>query len=124
MAHETALQSASFVAGSDLSALQYTFVGLNTDGEVVAPSGAGVLAVGILQNAPKAGEAAAVAFGGESKCVFNATIANGVSVATTAAGKAAAVDVSQYINGIVTLGAGANEIGTVLLKSAGPTAAT
>lgn len=123
MAHETALQSASFVAGSDLSALQYTFVGLNTDGEVVAPSGAGVLAVGILQNAPKAGEAAAVAFGGESKCVFSATLANGVMITTNAVGKAAAVAATQYINGIVTLGVGNGEIGTVLLKSAGPTAA-
>lgn len=124
MAHKTALQSFSATAGADLSALQYTFVGLNADGEVVAPSAAGVLAVGILQNAPLAGEAANVAHGGESKCVFGATVANGASVATNATGRAVvATGIGTYINGIVSLGAADGEIGSVVLKPAGPLAA-
>lgn len=124
MAHETALQSFSATAGADLSELQYTFVGLNSSGQVVAPSAAGVLAVGILQNAPIAGEAANVAINGESKCVFGATVAEGASVATSATGRAvAATGAGTYILGIVSKGATNGTRGSVVLKSAGPLAA-
>lgn len=51
----------NFLAGADLSALQYSFVKLHTvQGEVVK-CGAGERPVGILQNAPEDGEVAEVA---------------------------------------------------------------
>ena len=51
----------SFTAGEDLSAKQYHFVKIdNGDGDVVAVSGATDRPIGVLQNAPTAGQAAEV----------------------------------------------------------------
>lgn len=58
----------TFVAGEDLSAKQYHFVKIdNGDGEVVAVSGATDRPIGVLQNAPTAGQAAEVTIVGGTK---------------------------------------------------------
>jgi len=78
----------SFKAAADLSALQYTFVKLDANGNVVACSAAGEKSVGVLQNKPKNGETALVRPVGLSKIVASAAIAAGDYIATTAAGQA------------------------------------
>jgi len=58
----------TFVAGEDLSAKQYHFVKIdNGDGEVVAVNGATDRPIGVLQNAPTAGQAAEVTIVGGTK---------------------------------------------------------
>lgn len=78
----------SFKAAADLSALQYTFVKLDANGNVVACSAAGEKSIGVLQNKPKNGETAVVRPIGLSKVVASAAIAAGDFIATTAAGQA------------------------------------
>ena len=123
MAHETALQSFSAPAGADLSALQYTFVTVNSSGQVVGAA-ANSLAVGVLQNNPLSGEAANVAMNGETKIKLGATLSAGaqVEVGATAGKAAAAAGTGSYVMGIVTLGGADNEIGSMVIRTAGPLA--
>lgn len=123
MAHETALQSFSATAGADLSALQYTFVTLNSSGQVVAAA-ANSLAAGVLQNNPLSGEAANVAMNGETKIKLGATLSPGavVEVGATGGKAAAAAGTGSYVMGILTLGGADNEIGSMVIRTAGPLA--
>ena len=58
----------TFTAGEDLSAKQFHFVKIdNGDGHVVAVSGATDRPIGVLQNAPTAGQAAEVTIVGGTK---------------------------------------------------------
>lgn len=68
-------------AGADLSAAQFKVV--DVAGTISAANSA---ALGILQNKPKAGESAAVAFSGHCKAFAGAAVAKGARVKTTAGG--------------------------------------
>lgn len=122
MAHETALQSISLAAGADLSALQYTFVTVNSSGQCVAAS-ANALAIGVLQNNPLSGEAATVAIGGETKIKLGATLSPAAIVEVGTGGKAAAATgTGSYVMGILTLGGADTEIGSMVIRTGGPLA--
>jgi hypothetical protein len=81
----------SYVAETDLSAKQFYCVKPGTTSPQVALAGAGNVVVGILQNKPKAGEAAAVRLrpGDISQAVVDATtdIAYGDALKADANGK-------------------------------------
>jgi len=85
----------SYVAETDLSALQYTFVKWGTEaGKVVACDTQGERAIGILMNKPAAGETADVALpGGGAKLKCDASIAIGglITPGTDGLGEAAAL---------------------------------
>lgn len=116
MATEQALILITLPADADLSAKQYTFVDINSDGEVIAASAQGQDAIGILQNDPAAAdEAAVVAIAGISKCFFGGTIATAVRVTTAADGQADTSASGDVTLGIAVKGAGADEVGEVLL---------
>lgn len=123
MAHETALTSISLAAGADLSALQYTFVTVNSSGQCVAAA-ANSLALGVLQNNPVAGEAATVAISGETKIKLGATLTPSAQVEVGATGgkAAAAAGTGSYVMGVLTLGGADNEIGSMVIRTAGPLA--
>lgn len=74
MAKENPILVESFEAAEDLSADQYRIVVLDT-GKVRRPNAAGDVPLGVLQNAPGAGEAASVMLIGKSKIVFGETVA-------------------------------------------------
>lgn len=77
----------SLPAGGDLSLLQYHFVKLNTDGEVVAITNDGDVPVGVLQNTPTEGQAAEVMLRGLSKIkTVAAGVTTGVLVGPDATG--------------------------------------
>lgn len=78
----------SFVAGEDLSAKQFKFVTLESDGQVVVANVAGENCIGILLNAPTAGAAATVAISGKVMVESGGVIAAGASVQTDADGNA------------------------------------
>lgn len=78
----------SLEAGQDLSAKQYYFVTVASDGQV-DPTGDGLLAHGVLQNDPAAaGRGATVRISGVSKVVAGGACTRGGLVASDSAGKA------------------------------------
>lgn len=123
MAHETALQAFSATAGADLSALQYTFVTVDSSGLAVGAA-ANSLAIGVLQNNPVSGVAANIAHGGETKIKLGGTLAAGAQVEVGTGGVAvAAAGAGSYVMGILTKGGASGEIGSMVIVSAGPLAA-
>ena len=87
MATEEARHLISLQAGQDLSAKQYFFVSVSSDGQI-DPTGNGGAAAGVLQNDPSAaGRAATVCIGGVTKVSVGATVAAGAAIASDAAGE-------------------------------------
>lgn len=88
MARDEALTSITLEAGQDLSAKQYFFVSMSSDGQI-DPTGDGAAAIGVLQNDPSAaGRAAEVGIAGRTMVKAGGTIAAGAQVASDAAGEA------------------------------------
>lgn len=80
----------SFVATTDLSAAEFLIVKVDTanDGSVVAAASNTDPIVGVLQNKPKATEAAVVRWGGSSKVIAGGTITRGDLVTSDSSGHA------------------------------------
>lgn len=115
----------TLVAAADLSTKQYTFVKLNSDGNVAAASGATDIPIGVLQNAPTAGQEAEVLVVGGTKVVAGAAIGEGALVGTSAAGKAVALvagtDTTKYVVGtLLTESAADGNIVTAVINCANP----
>ncbi len=83
LSRETSSQSLTILAGEDLSALQYRF--LNGTGH---KCGAGLKALGVVQNNPAEGAAATVQYGDISTVVAGGIIAAGAEVEVDANGEA------------------------------------
>ncbi|MBN2188375.1 MAG: hypothetical protein JW699_02890 [Chitinispirillaceae bacterium] len=88
MATENKVLDLSFPAGEDLTNDQYRFVVLASDGTVRRPDSATEGCLGILQNAPASGEAAAVRIHGVSKLQANDALGIGTFVCTEYVGAA------------------------------------
>jgi hypothetical protein len=88
MATQDNMITVSLEAGQDLSAKQFCFVSVAADGQI-DPTGAGLIAQGVLQDAPAAaGRAAEVAIAGKVKVVCGAAVTRGGPVASTSTGTA------------------------------------
>lgn len=109
--------SCGMTAENDLSAKQFYALELGTaTDQVDVCDGATDLVVGILQNKPTAGQAAAIRTHGISKCVAGGTIARGDRVGTTNAGKMVAKTAdADLVVGIALKAAASDEIFPVLL---------
>ena len=96
-------------AGADLSAKQYCFLVVDTDGQYIAASAATAAIVGISQDDPDAaGEGLTVGIGGISKLVVDgnaAAIAAGDQLTSDAAGKGIKTTTDTHFVGAVALGA-------------------
>jgi hypothetical protein len=115
----------TLVAGGDLSALQYTFVKLNSSGEAVAAAAATDIPIGVLQNAPTSGQEAEVLIVGGTKIVAGAAISEGALVGTSSTGKAVALvagtDTTKYVVGTLLTESGASgDIVTAVVNCANP----
>lgn len=115
----------TLVAAADLSALQYTFVKLNTSGQAAACSGATDIPIGVLQNAPTAGQEAEVLVVGGTKIVAGAALNEGQQIGTSSAGKAVALvagtDTTKYVVGtLLTESAADGNIVTAVINCANP----
>lgn len=104
-------------AAADLSGKQYHFVRYSAANKVDQASLATDSAlVGVLQNKPKAGEFATVAYAGLSKVVAGAAITAGDIITTNSSGRAATVASGQMAAGRALEAAGADgDIITALL---------
>ncbi len=95
----------SFTSTADLSAEPYVVVAvdLSNDNSVVLATADTDPIVGVLQNEPKAGEAALIRFIGTTKVVLGGVVARGDAVTTNATGE-----------GVTTAVAGTAVIGKAL----------
>ena len=93
----------TLVAAADLSAKQYHFVKLDSAGKAAAIAANTDRPIGVLQNAPLAGQEAEVLVVGGTKLVAGEAVAEGAVISTTSAGKADSIAVgtatTQYILG-------------------------
>lgn len=93
----------TLVAAADLSALQYTFVKLDSTGKAAACSALTDKPIGVLQNSPAAGQEAEVVVIGGTKVKAGAAITEGAAVKTSAAGLAipltVGTDITHYLVG-------------------------
>lgn len=127
-AHFEQAVTASFTAGADLSAGQYTFVKLNSAGAVVAVSAITDIPVGVLQNSPAQGQTAEVLVIGGTKVKAGAAIALPAVLGVDASGRAVALvpgtagaTLTQFIVGQADAPAGAaNDIISAIVNLASP----
>ena len=115
----------TLVAAADLSTKQYTFVKLDSSGTVVAAAAATDIPIGVLQNAPTAGQEAEVLVVGGTKVVAGAAIGEGALVGTSATGKAVALvagtDTTKYVVGtLLTESAADGNVVTAVINCANP----
>lgn len=107
-------------AGQDLSAAANQFRCVKiVAGKIMLCDTAGEYFDGILINGPKLDEAALVAFGGQVKVRFGATVADDAELATAADGEGATAASGHFIRGKVVEGGAAGEYGSVLLVPQG-----
>ena len=119
MAYEVVgFKTGQFLAGADLSALQYTAVKLNGSGQVVACTVLGEKVLGILQNKPTTGLACEIVHIGLCPMLASAAITAGDKIMVAASGKAAtAATVGSTIIGFTPEAAAAlNEVITVFVN--------
>lgn len=115
----------TLVAAADLSALQYTFVKLDSAGKAAAATAATDIPCGVLQNAPTAGQEAEVLIVGGTKIVAGAAIGEGALVGTSSTGKAVALvagtDTTKYVVGTLLTESGASgDVVTAVVNCANP----
>lgn len=84
----------SFVAAADLSAAQFKFVKLDSNGKIVVCDTDGEVALGVLQDTPKSGQAGNVCLYGITKILIaqSEVIGAGSAVGTSTAGTATKTD--------------------------------
>lgn len=88
MATQNINQCVTYEAGADLSAKQFFFVSVSSDGQI-DPTGDGAVAIGVLQNKPSAaGQAAQVAISGTTKVECGGDVTRGGPVASDGSGNA------------------------------------
>jgi hypothetical protein len=116
-AYEEHLSTRSYPASGDLSAHQFKFVEINSDGQV-ALANAGGNPDGVLQDKPTAaGQACCVAVAGVTKVVAGAALDEGVDVTSNGSGLAVEAGSGDDRSGTtLTHGSAANSIVSIELK--------
>ena len=104
----------SMIAGADLSALQFTFVKLNTTDRTVVAAGNADAAFGVLINDPTSGQAATVVTHGRVMVeVGTGGLTAGDTVGVDANGEAVTSATSDIIVGYAVEAAAAGTLGTI-----------
>lgn len=117
MAYEQAQVCITRPAGADLSAAQYKLVTIESDQDVVLTAAITDKPLGILQNKPKAGQAATICVFGVSKYVSQgATAAGEILGAGTTDGALDQVASTVYPVGMCVEGAADGAIGSVFVN--------
>lgn len=105
----------SFEASADLSAKQYCFVKLGTDGKIAAATATTDAIIGVLQNKPTSGQMGEVVILGITKISADATLDESDGIHTSADSQAA-LDNTGTALGIVLKGAAAGELATAVVN--------
>jgi len=117
MAYFMKVLSASFESSVDLSNAQFLGVVIDANEQIALPTADGEFSIGVLQGEPDDEQYAGVMVYGITKMVFGAELEAGTVVSVDADGKAKEAVAGEYILGVAVVGAGVDEIGSVLLKS-------
>lgn len=111
---------ASLVAAGTIT--QYNFVKLDSNGKIVACSGATDQPIGIAQNSATTGQAVETVISGGSKVVAGGTVASGARVGTGASATCVAyvpgTATTNYIVGTAIAGGASGEVITVVINCA------
>lgn len=119
MATQQSIVCISQEAGADLSALQFHFVVMSSDGQVDG-AGDGAAAIGVLQNAPSAaGLAAEIAISGVPKVVAGSAIIAGQQVASASDSEAIPAATGDIVLGVALTSGDAGDLVEVLLGGPG-----
>lgn len=122
MATQQHIMCISYEAGADLSALQFHFLVMSSDGQVDG-AGDGAAAIGVLQNKPSAaGQAAEIAVSGVAKVVAGSAITAGQRVASASDSEAIPAATGDIVVGVAMTSGDAGDLVEVLLQAAGDTA--
>lgn len=101
----------SMKAGESLATKQFYFVKLNADNQVILPTAATDVPLGVLQNKPGNAETAEVVVIGGTKLSSDAALTAGTLIGPAADGQAdakvAGTDTTEYVCGQVIEGSGA-----------------
>ena len=119
MAYSEGTITITLPASADLSASQYCFVAIDTNGQITLAGDDGN-PVGILQNKPDAaGRAGEVLIAGISKLKVGATVGAGFNVGCGASGQGKQTDSSSFRNGVFVSGGASGDFVTVLFHKNG-----
>lgn len=122
MAYKNQQTSVTLEAGADLSANQFHFVTLDSDGQL-SVSTDGAASVGVLLNDPSAaGRAAEVCIGGLTRVEAGDTIAAGADVASGATGEAITAATGDAILGTAVTGGADGEVISIIFQPRGVSA--
>lgn len=116
MSNHEILSEISLIAAADLSALQFRFVTVDSNGKAAQNTTAGGRVIGVNTGKPVADEVTTVAVGGVSKVAAGAVVAAGAEVASDNVGRAVTATTGDHIIGTALKAAGAaDEVIPVLL---------
>lgn len=115
MAYEIPVLTASFPAGVDLSASQYTAVVLNGTAQAIAPA-AGVVPLGVVQNTPTSGQTASVMLQGITKALYGAAVTAGQSLMVNATGQFIPWVTGNIVAGLACESGASGELHSVFLQ--------
>ena len=122
MATQDNMLTVTLEAGADLSTKQFYFVSVASDGQI-DPTGDGLDADGVLQDAPAAaGRAALVAIAGKVKVVCGGVVTRGGPVASDASGTAVNPATGDIILGTALETGAAGRIIEILFQPRGAAA--
>lgn len=100
MAFESSLLTVSVPVNQSFASLQFTFVQINSSGNLIPPSGAGVICDGVIQDDnPNIGMASELGLVGISKVVTGAAVTEGDLVMTDSSGRAVTATSTNHILG-------------------------
>ncbi len=118
MGYEVPIFNMTLEAAADLSAKQYLAIKVDANGKA-AVAGDGENAIGILQNVPKAGQAATVMSLGISNAIYGDAVTAGNNVAVDAAGKIVPAVGNDAVLGIALSTGVANQVGSIFIANRG-----
>jgi hypothetical protein len=122
MATQDNMLCVTLEAGADLSTKQFYFVSVASDGQI-DPTGDGLDADGVLQDAPAAaGRAALVAIAGKVKVVCGGVVTRGGPVAADASGTAVNAATGDIILGVALETGASGRIIEILFQPRGAAA--
>lgn len=113
----------SVLAGEDLSAKQYRFVKLDTDGTLIACTATADRPLGVLQNSPGDGQVGLVCVSGVTKIIAGGSASVGNPVFTSASATAVTAAVggaasAMYVAGTFLEGAAAGQVVSAVVNCA------
>jgi len=119
MAYKNSQTSVTLEAGADLSANQFHFVTMDSDGQL-SVSTDGAPSIGVLLNDPsEAGRAAEVCVGGMTRVEAGGTVAAGDAVASGATGEAITAATGDVILGTAVTGGADGEVISIIFQPRG-----